>query len=480
MMMKFLPVGRLILLLLGFFLFTLIFPAKISAESFVTELESENLNMPKWVTGSREVLGEEGSRGVMDAIIEGLTIKIMGTYNSQGEQASSGAFGTLMGMTGFLYTTKPVSTQRYLAYLGNNFGVANPVYAQGEGWKAMEPILPIWRAMRNVCYLFFIVVFVAVGFMIMFRHKTDPQTTINIQNALPKIIIALILVTFSYAIVGLLIDLSGLLTGIIATVLGNEGLANPVGVKELLRRLTDPSVIGSQGTATPHAAAANIFTVMGQLLQSISPILDSIQNILSTIPYVGGVARTRLMGSTIVTLILAITILSAIVRTFFMLLSAYVTIVLSAIFSPFAFFMNAIPGGKGAGQWFKNLLASVIVFPVTFLLLIFAATLAKPPGDFDPPLRDVATGIGSQGFTWSPAPFGLYWQEMATKRGYFEIAPLFISNLLALGIILVIPNVAEVIKSFMEGKPSTGIGEGIRGGLAGAAKRVPIIGGLIS
>ena len=49
----------------------------------------------------------------------------------------------------------------------------------------------------------------------MFRAKINPQTVVTIQSAIPKAVVALILVTFSYAIAGLMIDLMYLLIGLI-------------------------------------------------------------------------------------------------------------------------------------------------------------------------------------------------------------------------------------------------------------------------
>ena len=41
--------------------------------------------------------------------------------------------------------------------------------------------------------------------MIMFRSKLNPQTSVSIQLALPKIVVSLILVTFSYAFIAWLL-----------------------------------------------------------------------------------------------------------------------------------------------------------------------------------------------------------------------------------------------------------------------------------
>jgi len=85
---------------------------------------------------------------------------------------------------------------------------------KGFGFVALSPYKNIWLVFRNVALLLMIIVIVAIGFMIMFRSKINPQTIISLENSLPKIVIAMILVTFSYAISGFLIDIMYVLIGI--------------------------------------------------------------------------------------------------------------------------------------------------------------------------------------------------------------------------------------------------------------------------
>ncbi len=108
-----------------------------------------------------------------------------------------------------LYDNPPASGAVYIAYTLDNMGIVQPAYAQeGAGFRAFLPILPLWRAFRNLAYIGFIIVFVVMGFSIMFRTRISPQAVMTVQAALPKIIVSLIMVTFSYAIAGLMIDLS--------------------------------------------------------------------------------------------------------------------------------------------------------------------------------------------------------------------------------------------------------------------------------
>ena len=58
---------------------------------------------------------------------------------------------------------------------------------------------------NNSAIIFLVLIF--IGFMIMFRMQINPQTIISIENALPRIVITMILITFSFPLAGFLIDL---------------------------------------------------------------------------------------------------------------------------------------------------------------------------------------------------------------------------------------------------------------------------------
>lgn len=87
--------------------------------------------------------------------------------------------------------------------------------AEGIGFASLKPFIGIWLLFRNLVYLLFVIIIVAIGFMIMFRTKINPQTVISVENSIPKIVIALLLVTFSYPIVGFLIDLMYVSIGLV-------------------------------------------------------------------------------------------------------------------------------------------------------------------------------------------------------------------------------------------------------------------------
>lgn len=128
------------------------------------------------------------------------------------------------GMLGFIadgitlsYSGPPIRTAQYIADLGKKLNIVQPAYAQvgGSGNTVIEPIKKIWELSRNLAYLGMTAIFIIVGFMIMFRHKLNPQTVISVQSALPGLVIGLILITFSYFLASLFVDLSFVSTNLV-------------------------------------------------------------------------------------------------------------------------------------------------------------------------------------------------------------------------------------------------------------------------
>jgi len=123
-------------------------------------------------------------------------------------QNGGGAIGMMASGLSTVFTP-PLHTGDYLSYLSRNFGLAKTSYAdvKGTGFDQLSPIMGIWIAFRNITYAFFVIIFLVIGIAIMLRVRIDPRTVMTIQNQIPKIIIGIVMVTFSFAIAGFLIDL---------------------------------------------------------------------------------------------------------------------------------------------------------------------------------------------------------------------------------------------------------------------------------
>ena len=135
---------------------------------------------------------------------------------------NGGAIGFMGNMIAMLYTP-PTHTGEYIKHLASNFGIAKSAHAvpaepggpaesggpveTGTGFDGLKPLLPLWTVFRNIVYILFVLVFVIIGVAIMLRLKIDPRTVMTIQNQIPKLIIGILLVTFSFSIAGFLIDI---------------------------------------------------------------------------------------------------------------------------------------------------------------------------------------------------------------------------------------------------------------------------------
>jgi len=131
-------------------------------------------------------------------------------------------FGFVTNLIVLPYANPPASGV-YWAYSGlQNAGFVPKTYAaEGIGFAAIKPFMNIWKVFRDISYMLLVLVLIAIGFMIMFRAKLNPQTVISVENSLPKIVVALLLITFSFPIAGFLIDLMYISIGIIAVFFSN-------------------------------------------------------------------------------------------------------------------------------------------------------------------------------------------------------------------------------------------------------------------
>lgn len=445
------------------------------------------------------------------------------------EQAKAGgAIGVMGNMISMLYTP-PLHTGDYFQNLASNFGIAKPAIAQqtGTGFEGLRPLMGLWTAFRNVVYLVFVIVFVVIGVAIMLRIKIDPRTVMTIQNQIPKIIVGILLVTFSYAIAGFLIDMmytSIYLVGNIITssdskmdqsIINKVATApNPFAATSRsvgLNVAVEPAesiggVIKDQLIDNPYGRV--ITGIIGGILawQSTNisnTITNSVTNAINDplgqksiskifnktiipliklakkvpIPAISlpaeiiGIATGSLIKGAIgfgtgflfgddilgfavtlvIFLVLFIAMLVALFRLWFTLLMAYIQILIDVVFAPFWIIGGIIPGSPiSITGWLKDIGANLAVFPVVIAMFLLGKVFQDAIGDggvnnFVPPL------IGDR------------------------ISPEAIKGFISLGIVLITPNILNVIKTAIKApKVDTGLGKIIgagAGAVGGTAKK---------
>ncbi len=385
-------------------------------------------------------------RGLCDADSPGCPIGL-----SYQKSAMAGLAKSTLAM----YQHPPARSSEYIADVGRTLGfIPKKVEAQGIGFSGLQSMLPLWKTFRNIAYALLAVIIIVVGFMVMFRKKIDPKTVVTVQNAIPRIVIALGLVTFSYAIVGAMIDLMYL-----AIVLSTSAVDSASGgnLGKLLSIATTfnfdiwpPGLTWGSTTAPTTENATKLllngglsgllrfffasgfqaYDDIGAMITQNDPYNIAAWTILpGVIGYFFG-ARGALLGATtgpiLLGIIFLIILLFGVIRLIFMLLDAYINIIISLLTAPFQLMMEAIPGTNAFSSWFKNLLSKILVFPITVLLLLITAVLTS---------QEVSTSI------WAPP-------LLSTGEGTYGMA-----GLIGLGMLMVIPTIVQGLQKALKAEP---------------------------
>ncbi len=357
------------------------------------------------------------------SLIISINESLMGPMDPQYQTAANkgGAIASVGRLVAGICANPPASSVTYFADVLHNLGITKQAYAQqGVGFSGMRNLLSLWKASRNLAYIFSVIAFLYIGIAIMFRLKIDPKTTISIQNALPKLVVALILVTFSYAIVGLMIDLIYLLINIGVLTVGQTGL------------LGGPDQIVAEqaryANMTFGRGIAQIFTnlIANPIVEGglVLGFIGSAISLFFITLFTSGALSLLIGGAgVIIILLLAIVILIQIFKLFFALVLCYIQIIISLITAPIQIMMGAIPGSQmNFNSWFKNLLANILVFPAVVLFILLSNVLVQ-----------------SAGPTWAP--------PLTAGGGA-------IPTLLGLGMIFLIAQIPDMVKAAFKIKPS--------------------------
>ncbi len=223
------------------------------------------------------------------------------------DNPSDGNQNVHRSVTGFLSSfivlpfTQPPASGIHWAIAGlENAGFIPKTYAaQGVGFAALSGFKPIWILFRNFVMMVMVLIVITIGFMIMFRSKINPQTVISIENSLPKIVIALLLITFSFAIAGFMIDVMYILMGMVVALLKTNNQFTMLEPQDFMR--------GNVNLWQYLSPFGNNFGKIIQVSTSIYSILPTaIQTAVNTVVYsvlgnlvigmAGGIASSKAPG----------------------------------------------------------------------------------------------------------------------------------------------------------------------------------------
>ncbi|HNZ70579.1 MAG TPA: hypothetical protein PKJ86_01035 [Candidatus Dojkabacteria bacterium] len=332
----------------------------------------------------------------------------------------------------------PGYTDNTSVYAGNGYD-----FLKGHG------ITGLYRTFQTISYILFVIILIISGFMIMFRQKIGGQTAITIMNTLPNVILGLVLVTFSFSIVGILLNVGSWLTDLIAGFLGfaspQEGimLNSPLGLFSFFGQTIDAEKSGLFLDVPAISGGGGILLlVLGSIFSS---------GILAT--------------AGIIMLLLAVVIICLMIyagiRVFITLFKAYLSILIQTVTAPIQITIGTFPGNnKFIMNWFNSVLKSVLTFPIVYLIINLPIYLFSNEINLD-----------IQGLT----------------SGTLEIEGGGLSSVLGFILYAVFPIVCfffaadapKILNDFLPTESGKGLQEAIAGTQAGLSK-IPLVGSLIS
>ncbi len=377
-------------------------------------------------------------------------------------ESQGGAIGIVGNMISMTFDI-PVSSTTYAKDLASNFGISKTSlaadkesgngFSEGYGFNGLMPVLNVWKIFRNLVYLFLVLLFIIIGLGIMFRLNVDARSVMSIQNQLPKIIVGIILVTFSYAIAGFIVDMMYVFMYLIYYIFTQQALGmdtgglnpaylqgqNPLGAIGSLRGASDIAT----GVAGPlgHIIASLFDNSFGHLIATIvggiigggagaigGPFGIAIGGIVGRIVGANkGNKHHAIVGGLVAYIIITITIIWAMLRLWFLLLRSYIFFLIDVVLAPFWIGMGLIPkAGAGFNSWLRDAVANLAVFPATLFILLLGKILVTQFGNnasktsFVPPL------VGNPGDVSSFGP------------------------IIGLGVILLLPNVVTMVRDTLK------------------------------
>ncbi len=280
---------------------------------------------------------------------EGVCDKLMGDFSSGAAGASAdsvvarGVDSSLIGFTNLVdQTVRKEPLPVNLAYAWNQ--TIDKVPFANKALAATDPAenLPIvqaaystWEFFRDISLAIISIVLLYTGIMIVMRKKVNPQLVVSVQYAIPRILVGLLLIIFSYAIGALIAAVSwGLFRGGFRLV------------------MTESLFKGGTYAEFPSGLLTLAITVL---------LLDLAQ---------GGVFYiTMILLTGIVLAILYLVVL-------FKALLIYLKMVFSIISAPLEFAIGTVPGSEGRiMDWFKRMakyglsvFAMGILIPITLMI----------------------------------------------------------------------------------------------------------------
>jgi hypothetical protein len=350
-------------------------------------------------------------------------------------------------------------------------------YSPGIGYNILQPVLGLWQWSRNIVYGFYIIILIAIAFLILLRQPMGGQEIVTIANSIPSVIISMVLVTFSYALCGLFIDAiylgSNVVYNFLFTSQGAPGyeLVNPSAgdaiqvPKWTIHGVNNSDTTDIKNVLQPDDPQMSIWNIFSLTKVNVCNTLNSptkcsfsylvpkaAQNniIGQTIATVLSLADQVNVGNALIELILALAVFQTAFKLFFILLNNYLVLSFYPVIAPFIFLGAALPSNtnKTLNDFFKTLGGASLSFIVLYALFLLLVIFGYSAADSSTQLGGAFNQAGQ--IKWVPPLLGyteeqIFGATTINNNGYNVI-----TSLLVFGLYMATPNVLEMVKKFLE------------------------------
>lgn len=374
-----------------------------------------------------------------------------------------GLIGVVGQVINATYAYPPASLSFSISQALNNLNPVPKAVAQntGLGFSSLAAFSSFWSVNRNLSYSFIVVALLFTGFMLIFRYKIDPNTSIDLERIISKTILVILIITLSYAIAGFLIDLMYLSLMVIFYVAKQNHLVNAQLVESIYGHVSSEEIFQFITQQTnPTSFVDNFLTLIPNTVRSIAKqnmtmilffqlfgsVASAFHDIFTFIETQLGIfgsgvefdpgslaaaamatGFTPIIASLIVNYLeklvlfvgLYLTLLFLYFKILFILIGSYIDIVFSVIFAPFLLLADIFPGKNHFSTWIKRLIANILTFPLLALLFLAGGS--------------VTNAIASSTNTFLPPPLAGMTQAV-------------LASLVGIGILLAIPNMIDRMK----------------------------------
>jgi hypothetical protein len=348
-----------------------------------------------------------------------------------GPKSNNSLLNVTVGATQALIDQKPASGVDFIqnkVYALTNFGTVSAqdpqTYYPGAGADLLRPIQAFWGWSVNFVFSFLILLILAIAFAIIFRQRLGGAANVTIQNSIPNIAMALILVPLSYAISGLFIDAVTLGTNAVHGFLLGPGAPgrdvydtrnDPTGDGDNCEPY-DPSDVATENCDRGLYAddeRVNIWNVRGKVSVSdeignvigatvegantndtaVSIVVGIFNVIVGVVNIIaGGNVNQYAWIGTIINFFISLLTIWISIKIAWHLFQKFLTFLLMPIFAPFVFATVAFPGNglKSVVNYSKQMGSASLAYIVTYLMFIL--TIVFTSEGFQSQFPDIRTG----------------------------------------------------------------------------------------